>query len=120
MLLVLFALTLLEGVPQRPNIALHRPYTLSPAPNYRHCTDPDDRIQLTDGRYTQGYFWTQRSTVGWQNVSPVFIVVDLGRIAPIAGASFNTAAGVAGVQFPTAIWVLVSFGLPCARKLTHQ
>ncbi len=108
MLLLLFALTLLEGVPQRPNIALYRPYTLSPAPTYPHCTDPDDRIQLTDGRYTQGYFWTQRSTVGWQNVSPVFIVVDLGRIAPIAGASFNTAAGVAGVQFPAAIWVLVS------------
>ncbi len=93
---------------QRPNIALNRPYSLQPAPNYPYCTDPEDRIQLTDGKYTQGYFWTQKSTVGWQNVSPFFIVVDLGRDAPIAGASFNTAAGVAGVKFPVAIWVLVS------------
>lgn len=93
---------------QRPNIALNRPYQLQPTPNYRYCTDSDDRIQLTDGQYVQGYFWTQRGTVGWQNVSPVIITIDLGRDAPIAGASFNTAAGVAGVQFPIAIWVLVS------------
>ncbi|MCS7252875.1 MAG: discoidin domain-containing protein [Armatimonadota bacterium] len=93
---------------QRPNIALNRPYQLQPMPNYRHCTDPDDRIQLTDGQYVRGYFWTQRGTVGWQNVSPVIITVDLGSNMPIAGVSFNTAAGVAGVQFPNAIWVLVS------------
>lgn len=99
---------LLSFCSQRPNIALNRPYSLQPAPNYPYCTDPEDRIQLADGKYTQGYFWTQKSTVGWQNVSPVFIVVDLGRDAPIAGASFNTAAGVAGVKFPVAIWVLVS------------
>lgn len=99
---------LLSFCSQRPNIALNCPYTLQPAPNYPYCTDPEDRIQLTDGKYTQGYFWTQKSTVGWQNVNPVFIVVDLGRDVPIAGASFNTAAGVAGVEFPAAIWVLVS------------
>lgn len=93
---------------QPTNLALHRPYTFTPAPNYPLCTDPDDRIQLTDGQYTQGYFWTQKSTVGWRNVSPIFIVLDLGRDAPIAGASFNTAAGVAGVQFPVGIYVLVS------------
>lgn len=92
----------------RPNVALNRPYTLSPAPNYALCTDPEDRLQLTDGRYTQGYFWTQKGTVGWQHVGVVFIVVDLGEEVPIAGASFNTAAGVAGVRFPTAIGVLVS------------
>lgn len=108
MLSLWFALILMGGWQQSRNIALHCPYTLQPAPNYRYCTDPDDRIQLTDGNYTQGYFWTQKSTVGWQNVSPIFIVVDLKRNVPIAGASFNTAAGVAGVEFPAAIWVLVS------------
>jgi len=106
--LVWFAAVLLNFFLQRPNIAVNCPYTLQPAPNYLYCTDPDDRIQLTDGKYTQGYFWTQKSTVGWRNVSPVFIVVDLGRDVSIAGASFNTAAGVAGVEFPAAIWVLVS------------
>ena len=107
-MLIWLIATLLCSNLQRPNIALHRPYTLQPAPNYRYCTDPDDRTQLTDGQYTQGYFWTQKSTVGWVKVNPVFIVIDLGRDAPIAGASFNTAAGVAGVEFPASIWVLVS------------
>ena len=40
------------------NIALGIPYTLEPAPAYEHCTDPDDDKQLTDGVYTEGYFWT--------------------------------------------------------------
>lgn len=105
---MLWVCLLLIASVQRPNIALNRPYHLQPAPNYRYCTDADDRIQLTDGQCVQGYFWTQRGTVGWQNVSPVIITIDLGRDAPICGASFNTAAGVAGVQFPAAIWVLVS------------
>lgn len=91
-----------------PNIALNRPYKMQPSPNYRYCTDPDDRTQLTDGQYVQGHFWTQRGTVGWQNSGTVIIAIDLGKDAPICGASFNTAAGVAGVQFPAAIWMLVS------------
>jgi hypothetical protein len=65
MLPLWLALVLMGGWQQSRNIALHCPYTLQPAPNYRYCTDPDDRIQLTDGNYTQGYFWTQKSTVGW-------------------------------------------------------
>ncbi len=108
MLLLWCVLVALGNWQQHPNIALHRPYTLQPAPNYPYCTDRDDRIQLTDGKYTQGYFWTQKSTVGWRGAGTVFIVIDLGRTAPIAGTSFNTAAGTAGVEFPSAIWVLVS------------
>lgn len=91
-----------------PNIALDRPYTLKPKPNYALCTDPDDAIQLTDGAYTVGYFWTQKTTVGWRKAYPVHITVDLGEVAPIAGASFSTAAGVAGVSWPEAVYVLVS------------
>src|SRR5439155_3164995 len=55
-----------------------------------------------------GYFWGQRSTVGWQRTKTVVITVDLGHDAPVAGASFSTAAGTAGVEFPSAITVLVS------------
>ncbi|MCL5097056.1 MAG: hypothetical protein M1608_05920, partial [Candidatus Omnitrophica bacterium] len=47
------------------NLALGKPYTLEPAPNYPYCTDPGDRTQLTDGQYVKGYFWTQKGTVGW-------------------------------------------------------
>lgn len=108
MLLLCSILAALGNWQQYPNIALHRPYTLQPAPNYPYCTDPDDHVQLTDGKYTQGHFWTQKSTVGWMNVGTIFIVVDLGQTTPIVGASFSTAAGTASVRFPAAIWVLVS------------
>jgi hypothetical protein len=93
------------------NVALGCSYTLSPAPNYSYCTEPGDATQLTDGVYTKGYFWTQTSTVGWQPPSTVpwaQITIDLGADQPIQGLSFNTAAGVAGVQWPTVIDVLVS------------
>ncbi len=90
------------------NLARGKSYTLDPAPNYVHCTDADDRSQLTDGQYAQGYFWTQRGTVGWQHASAVSATIDLGENQPIRGASFNTAAGCAGVEWPFGITVLVS------------
>ena len=40
------------------NVALGAKYELSPAPNYAHCTDPGDLVQLTDGKTTSDYFWT--------------------------------------------------------------
>jgi len=46
------------------NIARGKACSLSPNPDYRLCTDPGDPVQLTDGVYTTGYFWTQASTVG--------------------------------------------------------
>lgn len=45
------------------NIALGKSYTLCPQPSYSHCTDPGDREQLTDGKTTTGYFWTQLGTI---------------------------------------------------------
>ena len=77
-------------------------------PAYEHCTDPEDGKQLTDGAYTEGHFWTQKGTVGWSNASPVIIPLDLGEVRPIRGLSFNTAAGAAGVEWPTAIRVLLA------------
>ena len=90
------------------NVALNRPYTLSPRPNYSYCTDPGDAVQLTDGAYSKGYFWTQKTTVGWSGVAPVLVTIDLGRTQPIRGVSWNCAAGVAGVTWPECIYVLVS------------
>lgn len=90
------------------NLALHTPYTLQPAPNYGYCTDAGDATQLTDGVYTQGHFWTQASTVGWQSAKPVVVTVDLGADKPVRGVSFHTAAGVAGVAWPLTIYVFVA------------
>ncbi len=94
--------------PPGANIALDAPYTFSPGPIAGHCTDPDDGIQLTDGVYTVGYFWTQKTSVGWKSAMPAVITLDLGEVQPIAGLSYNTAAGVAGVTWPSAIIVMVS------------
>lgn len=90
------------------NIARGKTYRLSPPPNYRLCTDPEDRVQLTDGETTGEYFWTQPSTVGWRGARYVSITVDLGRVEPIAGAALRTAAGTAGVRWPGAVLILVS------------
>lgn len=90
------------------NIALRAKYTLAPAPSYKLCTDPDDRVQLTDGQSTKSYFWTQPGTVGWTNAPYATITLDLGRVESISGAAFTTAAGVAGVTWPLAVNILVS------------
>lgn len=90
------------------NIAKGKTYTFNKTPNYVLCNDPGDNIQLTDGIYTSGYFWTQKTTVGWQGVRPVVITIDLENIHPIRGVSFNTAAGSAGVTWPVSLHVLVS------------
>ena len=103
--------TLLVGLDlasQYENVARGARYVFEPQPGYGLCTDPADKTQLTDGQYTAGYFWTQRSTVGWSGCRPVIITMDLGKHVPIRGISYNTAAGVAGVEWPEVVMVLVS------------
>lgn len=90
------------------NVALGKPYTLWPSPNYSYCTDPGDTTQLTDGKSTKAHFWTQQGTVGWTSPSYALITVDLGRVEPIAGVTFTTAAGAAGVTWPAEIRIRVS------------
>lgn len=97
-----------EAKSAQENLALGKHYVLESAPNYRYCTDPNDDKQLTDGQYSAGYFWTQPSTVGWSGARPVIITIDLGEVQPIRGVSFSTAAGVAGVEWPQSITILVS------------
>jgi hypothetical protein len=90
-----------------PNLALHKPYTMDPLPTYGDPRDADDAIQLTDGVYTQGHFWTRKSTVGWSSTAPI-ITIDLGQDEPIKGLSYHTAAGVADVHWPQRLLVFVS------------
>ena len=89
------------------NVALGASYTLT-RPNYAYCTDPEDSVQLTDGVYSEGYFWTQKTTVGWQGGDLKYITLDLGQVFPICGLSFDTAAGVAEVHWPRSLLVFVS------------
>jgi len=94
--------------PAGENVARNARCTLFPQPSYRLCTDPDDRLQLTDGRTTSAYFWTQQGTVGWQHAQYAAVTIDLGKVQPIAGVSMTTAAGVAGVTWPMAVHILLS------------
>ena len=107
---LLLALAALAAPPEhRPgkNLAVGKPYTLT-RPNYHYCTEPGDKTQLTDGVYTKGYFWTQKTTVGWSGGAPQYVSIDLGQDSPIKGVSWSTAAGVAGVRWPEALIVFVS------------
>jgi hypothetical protein len=87
------------------NLALGRPYTLSPAPNYGLCTDAGDKVQLTDGKHAgPEMFWGQPAAVGWAASNPVQIIVDLGAVESIGGVAFSTASRLnAGVKWPTII-----------------
>lgn len=107
-MLLLLAFAVQAGADDAANLAAGAPYALDPTPAYEHCTDPGDVSQLTDGVYTQGHFWTQKSTVGWSNANPILISFDLGEVKPIRGVSFSTAAGTAGVAWPAAIHVFVA------------
>ena len=90
------------------NIAKGKSYAFNTAPNYILCSDPGDATQLTDGNYSSGYFWTQKTTVGWQSKRPIIITIDLGKIETIRGVSYNAAAGVANVTWPNSVHILVS------------
>ena len=95
---------------ERPseNIALRASYTMEPGPSYDLCSDPGDAEQLTDGVYTEGYFWAQKSTVGWVRAKPVILTLDLGTVKPIRGVSYHTAGGVAHVGWPEAIYIFTA------------
>src|SRR3990172_3350764 len=85
-------------VKSQENIALHKPYTLSPLSHWWGITaDAGDATQLTDGMYTVGYLWAENTTVGWDGAKEgVAITIDLGKVEPIKGISFSTAAGKEG------------------------
>lgn len=95
------------------NIALDKSYALHPAPNYAPCTDPDDKVQLTDGEKLGTTDpdlppWVQAPMVGWVKTrTPVMITVDLEEEEAISGLAFRTAAGGGSVAWPAQIAVFI-------------
>ena len=91
------------------NIALYKPYKFTVPPNYALCTDEGDTVQLTDGKFAPDdkAMWSYKEAVGWSYSEPT-IIIDLGKVEPISGVSFRTAAGISEVMFPRAIIILVS------------
>jgi hypothetical protein len=109
-LLVMFysLLALVRPAHTASNLALGKPYTVSRPPSYILSAPPTDTTSLTDGVYTAGYFWTQKTTVGWHPVPDVEILIDLQTSAVIDSISFSTARGEdAGVKYPAQIHAFV-------------
>ncbi len=90
------------------DLALHKPYTLSVLPNYPYTAPPTDKSSLTDGIYTEGYFWTKRTTVGWVR-RQVTITIDLEQIQLVGTITFNSVRrSDQNVDFPQNIYVFLS------------
>ena len=102
-----------EFVPSGANLARSKGYTWNREPTYHLSYDPDnDKTHLTDGVYVPGCDWSDKRTVGWYygmiQGKPLEITFDLGKIEPIGGISYSTAAGGAGIAWPNSILVLTS------------
>ena len=107
--LLLFA-SLVFSLGANENIAINCPYKISPVSNYRRSLDDGDKIQLTDGKFTnpKEQMWLQKSSVCWRNKSVIEIVVDLGKVQPIKGFMISSGAGAAGVRWFEAANIYVS------------
>jgi len=109
-LIVFFSLNALHAYSQATNnLAFGKFYTLSLKPNYSLTALATDTTSLTDGKYTFGRFWTQKTTVGWQNAKSVNVLIDLGKNSNIGSIAFNTARGEkdAEVYYPAHIAAFV-------------
>ena len=90
------------------NIARGCKVIFDKTPNHPKTRDDGDAVQLTDGEYTEGHFWSQKTTVGWAGRSPIIMTIDLGKVQPISGISYNSAAGDAAAYFPIRVEMAVS------------
>lgn len=82
------------------NLALGKPYTLSEQLNYPNSAPPADKTVLTDGIYSTGLLWMQRTTAGWQGKKNVEILIDLEKVSLINTITFNTGRNLSDVFFP--------------------
>lgn len=95
------------------NLALGKKVIAIPEPNTK---DSGNKLEkLTDGKLSRGQIsqgtvsmWVQPDAVGWTYSLVSVLMVDLEKVQPISGFSYRTAAGVADVNWPGAIYMLVS------------
>lgn len=93
---------------QAKDLGIGKAYTVDPKPNYQGTLDPFDSIQLTDGIYSTGRFWSSKTTVGWQEVGVVQLRIDLEQHAAIEKICLNTARGNhADVSFPQRVEMFI-------------
>ncbi len=115
--LLMAVLFLSPPVLAQTNIALNKTVTVN-IPSTEPYTKDKNPAQLTDGKFAGNEFdkthkssalWLQSGALAWRvGKEPIVVTIDLSEVKPIAGLSFSTGAGVAGVQFPSFIGVAVS------------
>lgn len=116
-LLIAVLFTSSHVLAQTTNIALNKTVTVN-IPSTEPYTKDKNPAQLTDGKFAGNEFdkthkssalWLQPGALAWRvGKEPIVVTIDLGEVKPIAGVSFSTGAGAAGVQFPSFIGVAVS------------
>ena len=90
------------------NLAYLKQYKVSPAPNYQLSAPSIDKTSLTDGKFSSGFFWTQKTTIGWRYIKNAEILIDLGKISDIGSLTFNTARGLGSeVYFPAHVYAFI-------------
>ena len=105
--------------PAGKNLALGKKAAFLTPPDYQLCTDENDNIQLTDGKFDGGRMWWKKEVcVGWRNSDPnkprvikerpVGFTIDLGKVEPIQGFMYSTCGGDVGVTFPYYIYIYTS------------
>lgn len=104
---LIFSLYFLSSIDGQ-NIALNKPYKCSVSPNYENTASPLDKTSLTDGVFTDGYFWSKPTTVGWRDKAMIKISIDLLNDYNIDSIILSSAAGTAGVFFPKNIFIFFS------------
>ena len=89
------------------NIAAGKRYTLKPAPNHHRCIDSGGK-QLTDGK-AKGAYWSQTTTVGWNDAAYITIQFDLERHYTIQQVAIHSiGGGFANVDLPEFVVLTVS------------
>ncbi|MBO4344434.1 MAG: hypothetical protein J5833_01685, partial [Victivallales bacterium] len=104
--------------PANKNIALGKKAEFLTPPDYQLCTDENDNVQLTDGKFIGAKMWWEKGCVGWRNSDPnnprvikerpVGFTIDLGDVEPIQGFMYSTVAGDVGITFPYYICIYTS------------
>jgi len=116
--LPLATVSLAQTQPSGVNIALHQKVQVEPRSNYAFTKDRDPQ-RLTDGIYAStkaqwdekhqtSSLWVQDGALSWAHKKPVIVTIDLGKVQPIAGLIYSTAAGKAGVVWPDHVYAAAS------------
>ncbi|HUQ95548.1 MAG TPA: hypothetical protein VM120_27975, partial [Bryobacteraceae bacterium] len=92
------------------NLAQGAQYSFARPPSYEATSDANDRVQLTDGRFSSGQMWSSKEAVGWYaGAQPIVIDVDLSAVRALGQVCVRSARRqAAGVSFPASIDIFIS------------